>query len=74
MASISYDAWHNLEVGTELEVYFAPNVSAFVDVSSGATLRYGLKQLGIGFAIVLLGVGVLLIPSENDDQPDHRYS
>ena len=73
-ASVSYDAWHALEVGDEVETTVAANVTGFADISSGATLRYGLKQMAIGFVIVLLGVGVLFLPSEEKDRPRRRYS
>ncbi len=73
-ASVNYAAWHALDVGTELEIIVAPDVTGYVDIVPGATLRYGLKQMALGFVIILLGVGVLFIPADEDDQPNPRYS
>lgn len=65
-ASVTYETWHALDVGTVLEITVAPEVTDFADISSGATLRYGLKQMAIGFAILLLGIGMLFLPSEEE--------
>ncbi|MEM6636702.1 MAG: hypothetical protein AAF667_12525 [Pseudomonadota bacterium] len=72
-ASVTYEAWHSLDIGTVLEITVAPNVPDFADISPGGTLRYGLKQMAIGFAILLLGVGVLFLPSEEEDE-NPRYT
>lgn len=74
-ASVSYDDWHSLKVGTALEITVAPNVTEFADISHGATMGYGLKQVGIGFAIILLGVAVLFLPGKEQDEKSYsRYS
>lgn len=72
-ASVTYETWHSLDVGTVLEITVASDVIGFADISRGATLRYGLKQMAIGFAILLLGVGVLFLPSEEQDE-NPRYT
>ncbi|MEL7176206.1 MAG: hypothetical protein AAGK28_06760 [Pseudomonadota bacterium] len=74
LAPVSYTAWHAFDVGMELDVIVAPGVTGYADIAPGATLRYGLKQMALGFVIILLGVGVLFIPGEEDDQPNPRYS
>lgn len=65
-APVSYDMWHDLSVGERLEVRTSPKVMAFVDASAGATLLHAFKQMGIGVAIILVGLAVLLLPKEED--------
>ncbi|MEM1386231.1 MAG: hypothetical protein AAF748_00365 [Pseudomonadota bacterium] len=73
-ANVGYHAWHNLQAGNTLEVTVASNVTEYADPSKGATLQYGLKQMGIGFAIILLGIGVMFLPSEREEKDSRSYS
>ncbi|MEM8643658.1 MAG: hypothetical protein AAGF09_02055 [Pseudomonadota bacterium] len=73
-AAVSYEAWHALDVGAELPVITVPAVAEFVDASGSATLLYSLKQIGIGLAIIMLGLAVLFLPSQQEDRPRRSFT
>lgn len=55
LAPVGYDRWHEEAVGSTITVSALPDVNGYVDAADRGMLYYGLRRIGIGLAIALVG-------------------
>ncbi|MEL7137727.1 MAG: hypothetical protein AAFP67_01700 [Pseudomonadota bacterium] len=61
-APVSFDQWRDGRMGDEISVRALPDGGAFVDLAPFATFLHGLKKLGIGALICVVGLVSLRLP------------
>lgn len=65
VAPVSYDQWQNERVGRTIPITFLPEQQEFVDAVDFGLLKHGLKYIGIGFAVALVGLVALKLPAND---------
>ncbi|MDX8349351.1 hypothetical protein SLH49_15295 [Cognatiyoonia sp. IB215446] len=59
LAPVGYHDWHEERVGNALTVLSLASVPAYVDAQPRDTLIYGLRRIGLGFLIMIVGAVAL---------------
>lgn len=63
VAPVSYNQWQDERVGRTIAITFMPQQQEFVEATDFGLLKHGLKYIGIGLAMALVGLVALRLPA-----------
>ena len=65
-APVSYDRWHQEQIGNTVAVRVTPKVAAFADADDNATLYYALHKMAFGFLMIGVGFVAMRLPDSDN--------